>query len=82
MNSPEITWFFGESIRFDCVDSFQLIAKNRLISGKIKKQQHSRSYTSTFYIFKKSLKKKIYFLEAFNENEQNLILNKVGKKIK
>lgn len=81
LNSPEITWFFGEAIGFDCVDSFQLIAKNRLISGKIKKQQHSRSYTSTFYIFKKSLKKKIYFLEAFNENEQNLILNKVGKKI-
>ena len=46
---------------------------------EIKKQQHSRSYTSTFYVFKKSSKKKIYFLEAFKENEQNLILNKIKK---
>lgn len=79
LNSPEITWFFSESLGFDCIDPFQLIAKNRLISGKIKKQQHSRSYTSTFYVFKKSSKKKIHFLQSLEENIQNIILNNMKK---
>lgn len=74
MNTPEITWMLAESLGFDCLDSFFLIAKNRLISGKIKNQEHSRSYTSTFYVFKKSLKKKVDCLSAFNMDTINRII--------
>lgn len=34
-------------------DEFILLAKARLISGKIKKQQHARKYHSYFYVFEK-----------------------------
>ena len=40
-------------------DKFILEAKARLISsGKIKKQQHARKYTSVFMVFKKYTKPK------------------------
>lgn len=38
-------------------DEFVLLAKQRLISGKIKKQQHSRKYHSYFLVFVKSKSK-------------------------
>ena len=38
-------------------DIFILLAKNRLISGKIKKQQHARKYHSYFLVFEKRNKK-------------------------
>ena len=43
--------------------------------GKIKKQQHSRSYVSVFYVFKKSRKKKIDYLTCFDEETQKDIIN-------
>lgn len=44
---------------FTVEDQFTLVAKNRLISpSKYKKQVHARSYTSQFFVFKKTLKKK------------------------
>lgn len=44
---------------FTIEDQFTLVAKNRLISpSKYKKQMHARSYTSQFFVFKKTLKKK------------------------
>jgi tRNA G10 N-methylase Trm11 len=44
---------------FTIEDQFTLVAKNRLISpSKYKKQMHARSYTSQFFVFKKTMKKK------------------------
>lgn len=74
LNSPEMSWMFAESLGFDCIDQFFLHGKNRLISGKIKKQQHSRSYISVFYVFKKSLKKKVDYLTCFDEETRNKIM--------
>lgn len=74
LNSPEISWLFAESIGFDCVDAFYLEGKSRLISGKIKKQEHSRSYVSIFYVFKKSTRKKIDYLTTFSETVRDDIL--------
>ena len=79
INTPEITWMFAESIGFDCIDSFFLVAKSRLISGKVKNQEHSRSYTSTFYVFKKSLKKKVDCLSVFDNDVVSEILNGIRK---
>ena len=79
INTPEITWMFAESIGFDCIDSFFLVAKSRLISGKVKNQEHSRSYTSTFYVFKKSLKKKVDCLSVFDNDVVPEILNGIRK---
>lgn len=39
-------------------DTFILEASQRLISGKVKKQQHARKYHSYFYVFKKIKSKK------------------------
>lgn len=47
------SWNFATEAGFDTLDRFTLCAKSRLISGKIKKQQHARNYTSTFWVFKK-----------------------------
>ena len=34
-------------------DLFVLLAKNRLISGKVRKQQHARKFHSYFWVFEK-----------------------------
>lgn len=75
LNSPEMSWMFAESVGFDTVDEFYLNSKNRLISGKVKKQQHSRSYVSSFYVFKKSRKKKIFYLDPLDEETRIEIIN-------
>ena len=74
LNSPEMSWLFAESLGFDCVDAFYLEGKSRLISGKVKHQEHSRSYVSVFYVFKKSHKKKIDYLTSFSEDMKDQIL--------
>lgn len=74
LNSPEMSWLFAESLGFDTVDSFYLEGKTRLISGKVKNQEHSRSYVSVFYVFKKSKRKKIDYLTSFSEEIKNRIL--------
>ena len=74
LNSPEMSWLFAESLGFDCVDAFYLEGKTRLISGKVKHQEHSRSYVSIFYVFKKSHRKKIDYLTSFSEEVKDRIL--------
>ena len=74
LNSPEMSWLFAESLGFDCVDAFYLEGKTRLISGKVKHQEHSRSYVSIFYVFKKSHRKKIDYLTSFSEDVKSRIL--------
>ena len=74
LNSPEMSWLFAESLGFDCVDAFYLEGKTRLISGKVKHQEHSRSYVSIFYVFKKSHRKKIDYLTSFSKDVKDRIL--------
>lgn len=67
LNSVEYLWFIGESLGFDMIDKFVLVANNRLISGKHVKQQHSRRFESYFLVFKKSLKMKSKYLTFDNK---------------
>lgn len=61
--SPYYSRMIAESVGFDTLDEFVLLAKNRLISGKINKQQHARSFHSYFLVFKKSLSKKVRYFD-------------------
>jgi hypothetical protein len=56
---PEYSWLCAVECGFYVLDQFFLIANSRMISGQIKKQQHARKYTSTFYVFKKDKKRKV-----------------------
>ena len=58
--SSEYSWYIATKIGFYTLDQFILLAQNRLHSGKIKKQQHARKYSSTFYVFQKGGKKLEY----------------------
>ena len=58
--TSEYSWYIATKIGFYTLDQFILLAKNRLHSGKIKKQQHARKYSSTFYVFQKGGKKLEY----------------------
>lgn len=61
---------------FTVEDQFTLVAKNRLISpSKYKRQMHARSYTSQFFVFKRTIKKKS---KDFNYWE---IIPKIEKKL-
>lgn len=79
LNSPYYSRLIAESVGFDSLDEFILLAKNRLISGKINKQQHARSFHSYFLVFKKSLKKKITYFDFMDDNEINETLNGLKK---
>jgi len=57
-NTEYFSFMCAQHIGFVIEDSFVLLAKNRLHSGKIKKQLHARKYTSTFFVFKKFKNKK------------------------
>ncbi|MBQ2176752.1 MAG: hypothetical protein II453_17470 [Alphaproteobacteria bacterium] len=69
LNTPFYSRFIAESVGFDSLDEFILLSKNRLISGKVKKQQHARSFHSYFLVFKKSLSKKVKYLSFMNDDE-------------
>lgn len=61
-------------------DQFIMKAKSRLISAsKIKKQMHSRKYTSTFWVFRKNGKKgtKTNVLKKLQECKENVFEGKV-----
>lgn len=51
--TEEYSWMEAQKAGFYVLDRFTLIAKSRIISGKIKTQQHARNFTSTFWVFKK-----------------------------
>lgn len=53
MTSVEYSWLIAESIGFNTVDSFTLLAKSR-IKGNIKQQMHARRYDSVFKVLKKN----------------------------
>ena len=74
--TPEFSWMLATSCGFYTLDQFFLLAKNRLHSGKIKKQQHARKFTSTVYVFKKGMeKKKIKYLDFMDEEQQSEFIN-------
>ena len=77
--SPYYSRLIAESIGFDSLDEFILLAKNRLVSGKINKQQHARSFHSYFLVFKKSLKKKITYFDFMDDAEINETLEGLRK---
>lgn len=53
MTSIEYSWLVAESVGFNTVDSFTLLAKSR-IKGNIKQQMHARRYDSVFKVLKKT----------------------------
>ena len=67
--SPYYSRMIAESVGFDTLDEFILLAKNRLVSGKIKQQQHARSFHSYFLVFKKSLKKKVAYFDFMTDEQ-------------
>lgn len=69
LNTPYYSRMIAESCGFDSYDEFVLVAKNRLISGKVKKQQHARSFHSYFLVFKKSLSKKVKYFDFMTEEQ-------------
>ena len=73
--TPEYSWMMATACGFYTLDQFFLLAKNRLHSGKIKKQQHARKFTSTLYVFKKTDKKKIKYLNFMNEETEGNFVN-------
>ena len=64
-------WMEAEKAGFYTLDEFILLAKNRLHSGKIKKQEHARKFHSHFFVFKKSVKEKPINYYKFKTNENN-----------
>jgi hypothetical protein len=58
-------------IGLEVLDKFVLVTKQRLISGKVKKQQHARKYDSYFYVLKKNSKKNIRYFDFMEEKELN-----------
>ena len=71
LNTPYFSRMMAEAIGFDSLDEFVLVAKNRLVSGKVKKQQHARSFHSYFLCFKKSQSKKVMYFDFMDDNELN-----------
>jgi hypothetical protein len=67
--TPYYSWMVAEQLGFYTLDCFTLVAKARLISGKIKQQQHSRSFDSQFLVFQKpgnKTKKKVNYFKWKN----------------
>lgn len=56
--TEEYSWMEAQKCGFYVQDKFILCAKQRIISGKIKNQQHARNYTSVFWVFRKGGKHK------------------------
>lgn len=79
MMTPEWSWLYATSLGFDTLDQFFLIAKSRLNSGKIKTQQHARKFSSTFFVFKKSIKKRINYLDYMEEDERKIFVENLVK---
>lgn len=69
------SWLCASSVGFEVLDRFHLIAPARLISGKIKKQQHARKFSSEFWVFKKGDNKNIKYLDHMTDDEINSLFN-------
>lgn len=56
--TEEFSWMEAQRAGFYVLDRFTLVAKQRIISGKVKSQQHARNFSSVFWVFKKGGKHK------------------------
>lgn len=80
--TPSFVWFLCECLGLTVIDKFVLNSKNRLISGKHTKQEHSRRYESYFLVIKNTVKNKPKYLsfmtsETYNELINNFIKNNI-----
>ena len=57
--TPYYSCRVAEDTGFYIKDEFVLLAKQRLISGKVNKQQHARKFHSYFYVFQKGNPKRL-----------------------
>ena len=73
------SWLCGQANGLELVDSFRLIAKQRLISGKVKSQQHARRYDSAFLVFRKTPNKNIRYFDFMEEDELNMFIDGLKK---
>lgn len=72
-NTEFFSFMVAERLGFVTEDTFVLGAKSRIISAKVKKQQHARKFTSTFFVFKKPKSKryeKFNYWKVVLENEK------------
>jgi len=67
--TPQYSWMCAEKIGFYTIDEFILLARNRLWSGKIKEQQHSRAFHSSFFVFQKPISKRFRTVDYFKWKE-------------
>lgn len=56
------------------VDKFVLMVRQRLISGKVRNQEHSRRYESYFLVFKKDVRRKVRYFAFCDGNAVDGIL--------
>lgn len=69
--TEEYSWLAAQEKGFYVLDRFTLLAKSRLISGKIKQQQHARNFSSIFWVFEKNGKfKPIRYEDLRTEYEE------------
>lgn len=64
-------------------DMWILLSKQRLISGKIKRQQHARKFHSNFFVFKKSNSakySKFNYINIINNLKNDLFCNNIYQK--
>lgn len=73
--TPSFVWFLCECLGLTMVDKFVLNSKNRLISGKHAKQEHSRRYESYFLVIKNTLKSKPKYLSFMKKEEYEHLIN-------
>lgn len=79
LHSTAWVWLCASSLGFEVLDKFTLISKQRLISGKVKKQQHARKYDSCFYVLKKNPKKNIRYFDFMKEEELDEFIDGLKK---
>ena len=68
-STEEYSFMCANSVGFHVLDKFILLARARLISGKVKNQIHARKFSSTFYVWRKS-RKLIDYFAILKENQE------------
>ena len=75
LRSTHWIWLCASALGFEVLDRFTLVSNVRLLSGKIKKQQHARKYDCSFYVLKKSSKKNIRYFDFMTDEQLNNFIN-------
>jgi hypothetical protein len=74
--TAQYSWMMAIMCGFYPKDEFILQAKARLTSSKVKKQQHARKFTSTFWVFEKGNKKDPRYFYWLKENDVEEMMNR------